>query len=123
MQKVLQELTEAIGYGEAIAVCRRWGGRKIRVPVKVGPSDPLALVLGMDKARRLVEAFGDQLLQLPAERNALLDMRNAAIWRACIDEGRSHESVGLEYGLTRQGVGAILKKMRELGCFEPVHCE
>jgi hypothetical protein len=115
MQKVLQELTDVIGYGNAIDVCRRWGGREIRVPVKVAASDPLALVLGLETARKLVLAFGDQRLQLPSERNALLDLRNAAIWKACIIEGKSHKVVGLEFGLTRQAVSDVLRKMREQG--------
>lgn len=113
MQKVLRELSDAIGLGDAIAICRKWGGREIRVPVKVAAGDPLALVLGLETARKLVAVYGDQRLQLPSERNALLDMRNAAIWRAVMVDGRSHESVGLEYGLTRPGVSAVLRKMRE----------
>lgn len=115
MQKVLQELAEAIGYGDAIAVCRRWGGRELRVPVKVAAADPLALVLGLETARKLVAKFGDQRLQLPSERNALLDMRNAAIWKACVIDGQSQESVGLEYGITRPCVSMLLRKMRSMG--------
>lgn len=115
MQKVLQRLTEVIGYGQAIEVCRRWGGRDFRVPAKVGPLDPLALTLGLETARKLVLAFAEERMQIPAERAALLDMRNAAIWRACIVDGRSHETVGLEFGLTRPGVSAVLRKMRETG--------
>lgn len=113
MQKVIKQLQEVVGHAGAIAICRRWGGRELRVPVKVADGDPLALTLGLECARRLVEAFGDQRLQLPAEVHALRDMRNAAIWRACIDEGRSMESVGVEFGLTRPGVSAVLRKMRE----------
>jgi len=113
VQKVLQQLTDAIGYGEAIVVCRRWGGRELRIPVKVAPTDPLALTLGLETASKLVAAFGDQRLLIPHERAALLDMRNAAIWRACMVDGRSHETVAIEFGLTRPGVSAVLRKLRE----------
>lgn len=113
VQKVIEQLKDVIGHAGAIAVCRRWGGRELRVPVKVAETDPLALTLGLDMARKLVQAFGDQRLQLPAEVHALRDMRNEAIWRACTQEGRSMESVGLEFGLTRPGVSAVLRRMRE----------
>lgn len=113
MQKVLRELSDAIGLGDAIAICRKWGGREIRVPVKVDAGDPLALVLGLETARKLVVAYGDQRLQLPNERNALLDMRNEAVWQACVVDGRPAASVALEYGLTRQGVLYVLRRMRE----------
>lgn len=114
MQRILRELTQTIGLADTLLLVRRWGNRTLRVPAKVGPADPLALTLGLDAAQRLVAAYSGQSLQLPAERHALLDLRNAAIWRACVDEGRSPGSVGLEFGLTRQGVAAVLAKMRDL---------
>ena len=112
MQRVVKELADAIGLGDAIEVCRRWGGREAYVPVKVEAGDPLALTLGLESARKLVQAFGGQRLQLPAERNALLDLRNAAIVRDA-DAGLSHEQIGLRYGLTRQSIGHILRQARE----------
>lgn len=115
MQRVIKELSDAVGLGDAIEICRRWGGRDFNVPMRVERHDPLALTIGYDSARKLVEKFGGVRLQLPAERNALLDLRNEAIWQACEVEGRSHEKVGLEFGLTRQGVGKVLQAMRDRG--------
>lgn len=116
MQRVVKELAEAVGLADAIEVCRRWGGREAYIPVKVEPGDPLALTLGLESARKLVRAFGGQRLQLPAERNALLDLRNAAIVRDA-DAGLSHEQIGLRYGLTRQSIGHILQQARTRGAF------
>lgn len=109
MQKVVQELAEALGLGDAIEICRRWGGRDLNVPRSVDASDPLALTLGLDTARRLVESFGGEKLQLPSERNALLDMRNEAIIRE-LKAGRSHESTGLMFGLSRQAVAQLWRR-------------
>jgi hypothetical protein len=117
MQRVIRELSDAIGFGEAIEVVRRWGGRELYVPVKVESGDPLHLTLGLETARKLVAAFGGQRLRLPAERNALLDMRNAAIARDALPPpaglGLSHEQLGLRYGLTRPAVSQILKAERD----------
>lgn len=114
MQRILRDLTKTIGLADTMQLVRRWGNRTLRVPAKVGPADPLALTLGLESAQRLVAAYAGQALQLPAERHALLDARNAAIWQACAVDGRSQEAVGVEFGLTRQGVGAVLAKMRDL---------
>ena len=112
MQRVIRELSNVIGLADAIEIVRRWGGRDMYVPVKVEAGDALALTLGLETARRLVHEYGGQRLQLPAERNALLDLRNAAIV-AQHEGGASMESIGLEYGLTRQAVSHILRTIRE----------
>jgi Mor family transcriptional regulator len=112
MQRILKELSKAIGLSDTLELVRRFGGRELYVPVKVTRSDPLALTMGLDSAQRLVKHYGGQRLQLPAERNALLDLRNAAIIEEAA-EGRSHESIGLRYGLTRQAISHILRTHRE----------
>jgi len=66
-----------------------------------------------------VRAYGGQRLQLPAERNALIDLRNASILKAIAPkpdgEGLSHEAAGLRYGLTRQQIGNIVRRAQERG--------
>lgn len=118
MQRVLKELSDAIGLADAIEVCRRWGGREAYIPTKVDAGDPLALTLGLDTARRLVRAYGGRRLQLPAERNALLDLRNAAIVKDR-ESGLSHERLGLRYGLSRQSIKLILRRHRAEGSTLP----
>lgn len=112
MQRIVKDLAEKLGLGDSLEIMRRWGGRDLYVPVHVERGDPLSLTLGTDTARRLVEHFAGQRLQLPAERNALLDIRNAAIV-ADVAAGESHEKTGLRYGLTRQAVSHIVKTHRE----------
>lgn len=109
MHKVLEGLSEVIGFGPAVHVCQRWSGRKMRVPVWVAEGDPLALALGMDLAAKLVRHYGGQCMELPTERSALLSMRNAAIVRDRA-AGDSHGALGVRYGLTRQAVAVVLKK-------------
>lgn len=113
MQQAVKALSDEFGFAVAIAVIRRWGGRDWQVPMRVDAEHPLALTLGLETALRLAAAFGGQRLQLPDERRALLEARNAAIWRECMERGRSQESVGVEFGLTRQGVKMVLRKMQE----------
>jgi Mor family transcriptional regulator len=112
MQRVVKELAKVLGLNDAIELVRRWGGRELYVPVKVHPGDPLALTLGLEAARLLVQHYGGQRLQLPAERNALLDLRNAAMM-ADHDAGMNYTQIGLKYGLQRQTVTHILKTIKE----------
>lgn len=112
MQAALRELTAHMTIGQALDIVRRWGNRRYRVPHHVGPDDPLALTLGLKCAQRFVHACAGQELYLPAERHALRQFRDQAIWTACIEQGRSQSEVALEFGLTRQAVGLLLAKMR-----------
>ncbi len=119
MQRIVKELAEAVGLADAIAIVRRWGGRELYVPTTVRQGDALALTLGLETAQKLVtwcneRTIGGRSVQLPAERNALLDLRNAAIVAGLVAR-RSHESLALEYGLTRQMIGRIAKLARERG--------
>ena len=109
MQKILAELSAAVGPGQAIEICRRWPGRRLQVPLQVEDGDPLVLAIGMDVARALVKRYGGSRLDLPTERNALRSVRDAAI-RRDRESGMSHERIGAVYGLTRQAVANILKK-------------
>lgn len=113
MQKPVRELVDAVGIVDAIEIIRRWGGRKWYCPQNVRPADPLALTLGYETAKRLVEKFGGQDLQLPIERNALIDLRNRAIFLDA-QSGDSHEEIAIRYGIMRQRVPQIIKQEREL---------
>jgi Mor family transcriptional regulator len=109
MQRIIEELSEAVGFGAAIEIARRWGGRQLNVPHTVGATDALALALGLETARKLVAAFRGTSITLPVERNALLDLRNQAI-RARRVAGASHEAIGVEFGLTRQAIAHVLHR-------------
>lgn len=113
MQKPVRLLIDALGLGDALVVCEKWSGRTLSVPRDVGRTDPLALALGYGPARRLVDALGGQELELPVERNALLELRNEAILQA-EEGGKSHEKIGAEFGLTRSGVAKAIRAARSV---------
>lgn len=110
MQKVLKELADVVGLAPALDICQRWGGEALYVPVKVRRFDPLVLVLGLETAQRLVKAFGGERLQLPGEVQSLLDLRNRSILHDH-RSGMSNQQIGIRYGLSRQSVTYILRRM------------
>jgi Mor family transcriptional regulator len=120
MQRIVKELVSAVGLPDAIVIIRRWGGREFYIPTTVRHHDALALTLGLQAATLLVKAFGGRSLQLPAERNTLIDLRNELIVRR-LTENNSHESIGLEFGLSRQMINVIAKRARERGTFAGVN--
>jgi hypothetical protein len=115
MQRILREIADVIGLADTIEITRRWGGQTLNVPMRVEPGDPLALTLGTETARKLVAEFKGLRLQLPAEKNALLDLRNEAMARDHYVGRMSKSVLGPRYGLTRQGVNAVFRKMKATG--------
>jgi len=103
MQPVLKELVTLLGVSDALHLVRRWGGCNLYVPVIADPTEPLALVMGLEAAKRLVERYAGQTLSLPLERNALLDFRDAAMRREAAS-GASLRSIAQRYGLNRRTV-------------------
>lgn len=110
--QAMRRLVQAIGFGDALRVCRKWGGRELDFPKSDAGRDLLALTLGFDVATKLVKEFGGQRLRIPAEHSALLQARNAAIWRAR-EVGMSNGKIAHLFGLTRPGVEAVLTKLKD----------
>lgn len=113
MQKILKEVSEVIGFPLAIELCRKWGGLSLRIPKKIKVEHPIAVTIGLEYAAKLSQIFGGENIYLPLYKNSRLAIRNAEIYKACIEEGKSRTQVGAEFGITRQSVSAIIKKIEE----------
>lgn len=110
-QRAIRDLRTAVSLPEALEIVRRWGNRRWRVPVSVDDASPLALTLGIDCARRLVSAFGGQVLELPHERSALRRLREEEIYRQCVELGRSRQQVAIEFGISRTHVKWVIDRV------------
>lgn len=104
--ELLIDLTHQIGYAETMELLRAWGGRRLRVPQTMEPEHPIALQIGFCAAGQLSYWYGGTRLELPAERNALLEVRNSNILRD-LDKGVSVRSVADRYGMTPRHVRKI----------------
>ncbi len=112
---ILDDLVQLIGHHHAIELLRAWGGRRIKVPESIGQDHPLAFVVGLESAQKLARRYGSTELDLPAERNFLIDLRNAAIV-SDFTAGSSILSLSCLYGVSRRQIQTILDAMghREL---------
>lgn len=109
--ELLDELTTRIGYGETIELLRGWGGRRLQIPKEVTGDHPIALSVGLAAAQQLAYWYGGTELELPAERNAMIETRNACVLRDLDHEATS--VVAIRYGLSRRHVRYIRQKDEE----------
>lgn len=108
--EILDELVQLIGHHHSIELLRAWGGRRIKLPETVDQDHPLAFVVGLEAAQKIVHHYGHINLDLPAERNFLIDLRNAAIL-SDFQGGSSITALACIYGVSRRQVNSILDAM------------
>lgn len=107
---ILKDLVELIGYAQAIELLRAWGGRRLKVPAEVHESHALVFTVGWEAARLIAAEYGGTDLDLPAERNYLVDLRNDAIAASFLGN-RSISWLSATYGVSRRQVVSILDAM------------
>lgn len=116
--RLLDEISDLVGRQGAIQLVRRYGGRTLSVPYPEGitESHPLTFTLGMANAKALAKHYGGNLLNLPSEVNALLDLRNEEIVRRFLgpagtgEDGESIRSLSIDFGLDRKYIQKIVDK-------------
>lgn len=102
---LLLDLSDQIGYSETIELIRAWGGRRLWVPKEMPADHPIALAIGSTAAGQLSYYYGGTMLELPAERNHLIRVRNDCILRDLKADGT--RTVAIRYGLTPRHVRYI----------------
>ncbi len=108
--QVLDEIAEAIGLPAAIELARVYGGRTLHVPKTMHPLHPLVLALGSGPAGALSRDFAGMVLDVPAERTALIAQRNLAISQAYVQGPVSVKALAADHGLSRRMIRKILRK-------------
>ena len=116
----VREIAEVIGREAAmlligrLPVCYRDAGKKspkviLYVPKRLPPDHQLVEILGYPTARKLVDAFGGEILY-PANCRFVFDRhRNAAV-RQMIDAGARPPVVACLFGITERHVRNITRK-------------
>lgn len=108
---ILKDLVELLGHQPAIELVRAWGGRRLKVPAEMHQDHALVYIVGWDAACKLAHAYGGaDAVDIPAERNYLVDMRNDAV---VADFGRHRSITWLSrtYGISRRQVNSVLDRM------------
>lgn len=108
---ILQDLVQMIGHKATIELLRAWGGRRLKVPSEMHQDHALVFIVGWDAAHRLASEYGGTDVDVPAERNLLVDLRNDAIRADFVDRSRSISWLANTYGLSRRQVNSVLDRM------------
>ena len=111
----LREIAELVGVDGAMALARRWGGRRLYVPtVMPDITHPIADVLGLDKAHALAACFGGQRLLIPQAAAFQRLQRDQEIERQHAD-GVPVSEIAERFGVSERQVFAILARVRGSG--------
>lgn len=108
LSRILEEIVEVSGYAAALELCRAYGGRTVRVPHPMPETHPIALTMGYRPACAFAERFAGESVAVPAERTALMDLRNQRIVRAYVEDNASVSALSVDFGLTRKRITEVL---------------
>lgn len=110
--KLIDELSALIGLQNAIVLTRRYGGRTLTIPSpeKLHDKHSLVLTIGHAPAHALAKEYAGDMLNLPLEVNALLEIRNSEIVRLFVDEESSIRGLSIDFGLDRAMIQKIIDK-------------
>lgn len=108
--ELLEQLVKLLGHQPTIELLRAMGGRRIKIPEKIHQDTALVYIVGWDAANRLSAEYAGDTLDLPAERNLLIDLRNGAIVAEFL-RGRSRTWLAQTFGLSRRHVNQVLDRL------------
>ncbi len=103
---ILDRLIALIGHQATLDLVRGYGGRRIYIPKAPRPDSPVSLRVGHDAAHAMAQQCGGETIELPAERNALIRLRDAVIVNR-LDAGESPRDVAADQGLSPRHVRHI----------------
>ncbi len=101
----LQELAELIGVAAAIAVARKWGGRRLYCPQTLSRDHELVKLIGRQRAELLCQRYTREHLDIPSAR-AYLRWYDARRYKA---QGRSNSWIARELRINVTHVRTLLK--------------
>lgn len=103
------ELVEVIGQDAADTLCRACGGVPVYVPRRADPRSWLAGLLGPRALAALSAEYGGLRITVPNGRRP--EPYKPAVVRM-LEEGRPHEKIALELGVTERYVRLIASRTR-----------
>ena len=107
--RTVSDLTRMIGVQSTILLMRQFGGRTLSVPTidKMHELHQIVVTVGYASAQALAKKYGGQTINLPAEVNALLQIRNDEIVRRFVG-GESIRSLAIFFGIDRRMAHKII---------------
>lgn len=101
-----------LGEELAFKVLAAWGGLQIRIPMGACNSAlgaRMEALFGVAGAASIIEHFGGEIISIPVCKQAVRDIRDAAIIRD-YGQGETIQALALREGLTTRMIEKILKR-------------
>ncbi|MCE7915392.1 MAG: hypothetical protein DYH15_12130 [Nitrosomonas sp. PRO4] len=114
------EWSGVIGVNNVLKIIAKWGGTRLYVPVAINEQHPIAQLIGIKAAEKLVSYCGGDYIEPPVGLVAKLSIRNAQIKED--NKAMSQSQLARKYNLTIRQIRNILsdceKNDDQLGLFE-----
>lgn len=113
MNAPLDQLISAIGLPAALKLIERFGGTRIALPLpeNVTASNPVAQVIGVERARKLAVLWGQERPYLPRAVQYVRRQRDRQLAEDA--QQMSIPQVALKYELTERGVYKVLAALKD----------
>jgi Mor family transcriptional regulator len=100
---LIDSIREAVGDEAALMFVKKFGGRKVYVPIKASEGHPIAQQIGLQPAAKLSRRFGGEYLQVPTRwfRRIQIVELDAA--------GMRPSEISRKLGCSRQWVTRVLQ--------------
>lgn len=104
-----RELAEVIGLEGTVLLSEHWPGVRLQVPHQVHPRHPIALAIGLRRAKKLCERYGGEPVTVPRGAAYLRALRNEQIVSE-YQQGASARRLAMKYGLHENYIYALVGK-------------
>ena len=104
-----EALVQLLGQGDALVLCREYGGQRVRIPKKISAEHDIARRIGLQAASRMVEEFGGIALDVPFGRHINSRRRTQVV----MSSSNSANVIAKALGITQRHVRRIRRKIRE----------
>jgi hypothetical protein len=111
---ILEDVGAELGFTATSALAAWFGGMNLYVPGTVDPDHPIVSVIGIAPYRRLVAAFGGEVLCLPEGRQDEIDRRDRVI-ATMLGGGKGTKEIAGKTGLSERRVQQIRMRLENSG--------
>lgn len=111
---IMEDLGAAMGFEATTRLIAVFGDASLYVPQQIDEAHPIARVVGINAAQRLVADFGGETINLPANEqyDRLIRVRTVA---RLLRKGVTTRDIGQLVGLSTKQVGRYRAEAEEIG--------
>lgn len=111
---ILEDIGAILGYSATASLVDWFGGGNLYIPAEINENHPIAQVIGMPAATRLVREWGGETLWLPLGYQREQDRRDRMI-ALLLAAGVGSKAVSNVAGMSESHIQKTRKRLEEMG--------